>query len=477
MEVYKMKKHTPVLLVALTILIAFAADTANAADNVSSMTNVYDVVGTNFKWGSNEQYPVIDLFGEKDVPLFTTNGNIWDAHVNKFAKLIIDNNEPHTLRDGEKLDLGHGYALEAKQTNIHNRKIWLEFTKDGQHIADQIVSVNEEKTWNVTLDNVQGENDIIVMRVHVNSAFTGIEDFSQVANNITDTNAVDIEGVDIDGIWLIDFVNARTLKMGDKIGEFTLKQIVKESNLSNQESLVFKNNMGFTVTCNAVGTNYQCYSWSNQYPLINLFGEKDVPLLANKDPLWKCHVEKLAKLVLDSNEKSILKTGEKIELGQGYSIQVKEIDIGGKKVWLEFDKNGKYVSDDIVSTDENWIYSLNNIQGEDNIPVLRVYVSDVHQSVNDSIVQIEGVWLIDYEKAITLKIGEKLGECTLEKIVPGTNSSNPGSLVFNKTQEVDFSSSNLKKEPFNAPDKGHTVSANKSKGPSISWLGLWKLFT
>jgi len=33
--------------------------------------------------------------------------------------------------------------------------------------------------------------------------------------------------VRIDGIWLIDYANARTLKIGDKIGKLTLEKIVR----------------------------------------------------------------------------------------------------------------------------------------------------------------------------------------------------------------------------------------------------------
>jgi hypothetical protein len=45
------------------------------------------------------------------------------------------------------------------------------------------------------------------------------------------------------------------------------------------------------VTCNVVGTQYKCDSWSNdQYPLINLLGENYVPLFDNNDPIWKCNV-------------------------------------------------------------------------------------------------------------------------------------------------------------------------------------------
>ncbi len=452
-----MKKYTAALLAALAVLIAVAAHTASATDNVSSITNVCDVVGTNYKWGPNEQYPVIDLFGEKEVPLFTATGNISNTHVNKLAKLIIDSNEPHFLKEGEKLDLGHGYALEAKQINIYNRKAWLEFTKDGQHIADQIVSTNstndEITTWTVALDNVQGESNIIVMRVHVNGIGGVVED-----------NIVTHSGVNLDGIWLTDYANARTLKIGDKIGEFTLEKIVNGANVSNQGSLVFENTTGSSVICNVDGTDYKCDSWSNRYPLINLFGEKDVPLLANNDPIWKCHVDKLAKLVLDSDEKYTLKTGENIDLGQGYSIQVKEIDVDGKRAWLEFDKNGQYMDDTIVLTypgEHDWTYLRDKIQGENNVPVLKVYVSDVYQDGNDRIVQIDGLWLTDYENATTLKIGDKIGDFTLEKIVSGTNSSNLGSLVFKKNQAVDFSSP--------TSENGTVMLTNKSTEPSFPW--------
>lgn len=230
-----MKKHTVFLLAAFTILISVVADNTNAADNVSSITNVCDVTGTDYKsesW-SNEQYPVIDLFGEKEIPLFTTDGNIGNIHVNKLAKLILDSNETYTLKDGDKLDLGNGYALEAKQINIDNGKIWFEFSKDGKYIADQIVSSNNEgnRTWTVTLDNVQGENNIVVMKVHIKNLFVGAE----------------TRVVWIDGIWLTDYTNTTTLKVGDKIGEFTLEKIISGVNTSNMGGLVFENTTGSSV--------------------------------------------------------------------------------------------------------------------------------------------------------------------------------------------------------------------------------------
>ena len=224
-----MKKYTVVSLATLTVLIAVAAGIASAADNVSNGTSICNVVGTHYECSSwsNEQYPVIDLFGDTYVPLLASNGSICQSHVNKLANLVLDSNETHTLKPGEKIDLGHGYALEVMEIDIDSENVWLEFTKDGQCVADQniLVGTDSNNTWTVTLDNIQGENDIVVMKVHVKQLFVG-----------TETSVIWI-----DGIWLIDYANARTLNVGDKLGEFTLEQIISGTDSSNQGSLAFKN--------------------------------------------------------------------------------------------------------------------------------------------------------------------------------------------------------------------------------------------
>ncbi|MDW5548702.1 S-layer protein domain-containing protein [Methanosarcina sp.] len=458
-----MKKYAVYLLATFAVIISVAAYNANAADNASSITDVCDVNGTDYKsesW-SNEQYPVIDLFGEKEVPLFTANGNIGNIHVNKLAKLILDDNEAYTLTDGEKLDLGNGYTLEAKQINIDNEEIWFEFSKDGKYITDQIVSASNEgnRTWTVTLDNVQGENNIVVMKVHIKNLFVG-----------TETRVVWI-----DGLWLIDYANTTTLKVGNKIGEFTLEKIVSGVNTSNMGSLVFENTTGSSVACNVVGTNYKCDSWPNaaantantvdtasaadttisnnntynvvyadykceswsdeQYPVIDLFGDKYVPLFNDSENIRDLHVNKLARLILDSNETYTFKNNEKLNLGNGYALEAKKIDIDNETVWLEFTKDGKFVvSQNIsVNTGENnktWNVTLDNVEGENNIVVMKVYVNQLFAGVENNIVRIDGVWLIDYANARTLNIGDKLGDFTLKEITSGIDKSNLRGLVF-----------------------------------------------
>jgi S-layer protein (TIGR01567 family) len=189
------------------------------------------------------------------------------------------------------------------------------------------------------------------------------------------------------------------------------------------------------VTCNVIDTHYKCDSWSNEkYPLINLFGEKDVPLFSNSDPIWKCHVNKLAKLVLDSNHKYDLKTGETLDLGQGYTLIVMQVAIDNRRVWIELVKDGQYVNDELLGTETGdmatWTCMLDNIQGVDNVPVLKVHINKIYQGKLDSFVQIDGIWLIDYANARTLKIGDKIGSFKLHKIITGVNENELGSLIF-----------------------------------------------
>ncbi|MFY1112244.1 MAG: S-layer protein domain-containing protein [Methanosarcinaceae archaeon] len=419
-------------------------------------------MGTKYECGSwsNEKYPVIDLFGEKYVPLFANNDDIWDASVDKLAKLILDSNESYTLEAGEILDLGHGYALEVRQIDIDCENVWLEFTRDGQYLADQTISVSDEndKAWTVALDNVQGEDNIVVMKVHVNQLFVGVEK----------------RIVRIDGIWLIDYANARGLKIGDEFGEFTLEEIISGVDESNSGSLVFKKNPLADNIRDVVGTNYECDCWSNeQYPVLDLFGEESVPLLANNDDIRDAHINKLAGLVLDSNETYTLEKGEKLDLGRGYALEVRQItdNIDGGKVWLEFSRDGQHVADRNISVDsennKTWTVALDNVQGENDIVVMKVHVRQVFVGMEKRIVWINGIWLIDYANARTLNIGDKFGELTLEEIICGVDESDPGSLVFENVSVSDFSSSVA---PGKEPDK----STDKSTGSFTSWCrDLW----
>jgi S-layer protein (TIGR01567 family) len=424
-----------------------------------------------------DNYSVIGFFAEKYIPLKP-------AKADKLAKLILDSNDKYTVRTGEKLDLGQGYAIEAKQVDVDGKKVWLEFTKDEEFIDDEIIEVGsgdaKSNTWNVELDGIQGEDDVVVLKLHVNQVFQGAVD--SIAQ--------------IEGLWLIDYANAIKIASDDEFGELNKVSI-------NGPTLTIRNDDTFTLTRDstneiAEGMSFKVadtgsdvlrfylakeitepgtheirgqvvsgtgdFTWDatnfagfyydidddisteslsvsgiegnvipvgglvyttqtkqvsykydkpaagwDKYPVIGFFAEQYIPLKPAK-------ADKLAKLLLDSSDKYTVRTGEKLDLGDGYAIEAKQVDVDGKKVWLEFSKDGELIDDEIIEVgtsdakSNTWNVELDGIQGEDDVVVLKLHVNQVFQGAVDSIAQIEGLWLIDYANAIKIASDDEFGE-------------------------------------------------------------------
>lgn len=84
---------------------------------------------------------------------------------------------------------------------------------------------------------------------------------------------------------------------------------------------------------------------------------------------------KLVKLILDDSYTYTLRTDEILDLGQGCQLTARRIDVNGKKFWLVFTEDGKYIDDRILSTGDTWTCTLDKIQGKDIVNVLKFHVT------------------------------------------------------------------------------------------------------
>ena len=466
-----------------------------------------------------DNYSLLGFFADKYIPLKSNSAD-------KLAKLVLDSDDKYTVRTGETLDLGEGYSLQAKQVDVDGEKVWLEFDKDGEYVDDEIIDVGTgDSTWDVELDDIQDEDDVVVLKVHVNQVFQGAVD--SIAQ--------------IEGIWLIDYANAIKIESDDEFGDlddvsingatlnitnedsFTLtrdstnelaeglsfkvadtpsnvlrfylaKEItdagtyeIRGSVASGEASWDASNFAGFyydlndnveteslsvsDLDGNVIGDGGLVYQTSikevayeyededlgwDQYPVIGFFAEEYIPLKSSS-------ADKLAKLVLDSDDKYTVRTGETLDLGEGYSLQAKQVDVDGEKVWLEFDKDGEYVDDEIIDVgtgDSTWDVELDDIQDEDDVVVLKVHVNQVFQGAVDSIAQIEGIWLIDYANAMKIESDDEFGELDDVSIQGDTlkiSNSDTFTLTRDSDQEIaegmsfkiaDTATSDLRYYPF-----------------------------
>jgi S-layer protein (TIGR01567 family) len=451
------------------------------------------VTKTDFEYEPWGQFPVLGFFAEEYIPLKSSDAS-------KLAKLVKDSDDKILLKTGEKADLGEGYTIEAKQVDVDGNKVWIEFAKDGQYIDDEIVAANG--TWTCEKDKVQGEDDVPVLKVHVNQVFQGAVD--SVAQ--------------IDGIWLIDYQNAIKIESDSEYGKLDNVKLnvgganieitndddltlTRDSDVEIGQGLYFKvadtdssvirfyafkeitepgthevrgqvasgpltwtadNFAGFfydlknnvkteSLTINSLNSgnvipdgslvyktsvgkvDYQFDKWG-QFPVLGFFAEEYIPLKSSD-------ASKLAKLVKDSDDKILLKTGEKADLGEGYTIEAKQVDVDGNKVWIEFAKDGQYIDDEIIAANGTWNCERDKVQGEDDVVVLKVHVNQVFQGAVDSVAQIDGIWLIDYANAIKIESDSEYGKLDNVKLnVGGSNIeiSNDDDLTLTRDSDVEI---------------------------------------
>jgi PGF-CTERM protein len=113
---------------------------------------------------------------------------------------------------------------------------------------------------------------------------------------------------------------------------------------------------------------------------------------------------------VDSKDKFTVKLGENKDLGQNYSLQAKQVNIEGTKVWLELDKDGQHVADQIVQLagDGSWTYKA-SVLGLVDVPVLKIHINQVFQGTSDTIVQMDGLWFVDYANAMKISNNDEFG--------------------------------------------------------------------
>lgn len=172
---------------------------------------------------------------------------------------------------------------------------------------------------------------------------------------------------------------------------------------------------------------YQCQMGERRgqsYPVLGLFGNMLVPLESESNGSSRINSNKFAKLLIDSDDKYSLIDNDVFFLGEGYALKVRWIDGENESFWLELDKDNKLVDEILLNVSSkydgfqgaDWTVKLDNIENEDNVTIMKVHVNQIFQSAFSNIVQIEGIWLIDYKNAFTIEPGDEFGALTVSSI-------------------------------------------------------------
>ena len=163
---------------------------------------------------TNMTYPLLGLFAEVFVP-------VSDSDAGELVKLLMDSDDKYTLRTGSALELPNGYALTAKQIDVEGDKVWMELTKDGEFVEDEVIDVTAgEATWDYDVD-VGDEDDVIVFRVQITDVFQGQVDSLAV----------------VEGLWLIDYEDVMEIETSDEFGELEVDSVGSTIVMKNSGTL------------------------------------------------------------------------------------------------------------------------------------------------------------------------------------------------------------------------------------------------
>ncbi|MDR6223499.1 S-layer protein domain-containing protein [Methanococcoides alaskense] len=444
-------------------------------------------------WDDDGQtYDMIGFLAEEYVPI--------DQNPGILSKLILDSDEKYTLRTGQTLELGEGFAITPKQIDVDGNKVWLELSKDGNFIDDEVfntVDNTEETAWEYDT-TIGGEDDIVMFRVHINEVFQGQVDSLAIIEGIW---LINDEVLEIDTGDTFDDLEVNSITTGpsgtitmdnadneitlnddslisvsdgigiqtadpasgtDALRFFFVKQITEpgtheirgtvaeptapgdvftwdEANFAGfyydidddiaSESLtatvtvdnrtIAEEDLVYTAKLQSVGYEYAGWDDDGQkYDKIGFLASEYVPI--DQDPGI------LSKLILDSDDKYTLRTGQTLELGEGFAITPKQIDVDGNKVWLELSKDGEFIDDEVFNTLDNtdetaWEYDT-TIGGEEDIVMLRVHINEVFQDQVDSLAIIEGVWLIS-DEVTEIDTSDTFGNLEVSSITTGPSGT------------------------------------------------------
>ena len=122
--------------------------------------------------------------------------------------------------------------------------------------------------------------------------------------------------------------------------------------------------------------------------------------------------DKLAKPLVEFNSADIktLATGEDWDLGGGFALEAKQIDMEGEKVWLCLYRDGKEIDNGVINMahsgirDRVYTYT-EDVADEDDVPIFSCYISAVFRGTCSDLVQIKYVFLID-DDVTGINIGE-----------------------------------------------------------------------
>ncbi|MFP4655362.1 MAG: S-layer protein domain-containing protein [Methanohalobium sp.] len=156
------------------------------------------------------------------------------------------------------------------------------------------------------------------------------------------------------------------------------------------------------------------------------FADEDVSLMSDGQ---------LAKVLTDTDDSKSFFPGSELELEEGYSLHIIEIDLNGDSVFVELRKNGDEVDNDIVSAGDYYTYEK-DLGSADDVPIIAVNFENIFRGTETNAVFVEGVFQIS-EDYTEVNEGDNYGKMEVDTVSASEiTMSNDDSISLNQGDTI-----------------------------------------
>jgi len=145
----------------------------------------------------------------------------------------------------------------------------------------------------------------------------------------------------------------------------------------------------------------------------------------------------LSKILIDSDDKKSVSSGDSLVLDEGYSLSVKEVDVNGNSVWIQLEKDGKVVDDGFISSGGDYVYKADLGKATD-VPLIIIHFGTVFSGSETSAVFVQGLFQIS-GNYVEVKNGDTFGEMEVKSISSSEiKMENTDSVGLDKGETIDL---------------------------------------
>ncbi|MBP2030196.1 S-layer protein (TIGR01567 family) [Methanohalophilus levihalophilus] len=179
-----------------------------------------------------------------------------------------------------------------------------------------------------------------------------------------------------------------------------------------------------TYTAVPVTVEFEHSQWGD-YKVIGFMAEKYFAAFVDDpsndwddDAISLMQEGQLSKVLIDDDDDRSVYTGSSLILEEGYTLNIKEVNVNGDSVWLELTKDGDEVEEKIISANDDFVY-VDDVSGVDDVPLIVVHFDEVFSGTETSAVFVEGIFQIS-DDFVEIEKGDDYGKMTIDDVGPSS---------------------------------------------------------